>query len=402
MAKKILLADDSVTIQKVVELTFMDLDYELVATSDGRSALEQLQEVGPDLVIADVHMPQTDGYEVCRQTKSNHPGIPVLLLVGTFEQFDEAKAAEVGADGHLKKPFDSQDLLNQVENLIATSAGPAAVSEAPALEAPAPEAPLPSEQPVFAELEPPTLDELGSSATAGADTRPTAARPAADPPEADFEIPADDPPFEVEETSAAESAAPADVFETTPGDFDLASLGSLGGEPAASTPAPAEPDEPAVTEIAPESVPAIETSVPEVSPAFGADLEAPSLGPASATEEMAPEVVAADSEPASSVESPAVAVAEPEPVAPSVDSAVVTSEAPAEVAPVDSSSEDGSSAAAGNGSRSLDDDEIERIAKRVAEIMGEKALREVAWEVVPDLAEVIIKERIRELESQVE
>ena len=69
MAKTILLADDSVTIQKVVELTFMDQDYQVVATGNGTSALEQLAELGPDLVIADVHMPGADGYEVCRQTK---------------------------------------------------------------------------------------------------------------------------------------------------------------------------------------------------------------------------------------------------------------------------------------------------------------------------------------------
>ncbi len=140
MAKTILLADDSVTIQKVVELTFMDEDYHVVATGDGATALEQVPELDPDLVIADVHMPGADGYEVCRQTKATHPTIPVLLLVGTFEQFDEQRAAEVRADGHLKKPFDSQDLLSQVETLISRSAKAAGTPEPAAAEAPAPAA----------------------------------------------------------------------------------------------------------------------------------------------------------------------------------------------------------------------------------------------------------------------
>ncbi|RMH21793.1 MAG: response regulator, partial [Acidobacteria bacterium] len=124
MAKTILLADDSVTIQKVVELTFMDQEVNVEAVGSGDEALERLASLAPDLVIADVHMPGADGYEVCRRAKEARPGMPVLLLVGTFEPFDEAQAAACGADGHLKKPFDSQDLLRLVEEL--TSAPPAA------------------------------------------------------------------------------------------------------------------------------------------------------------------------------------------------------------------------------------------------------------------------------------
>ncbi|MEE8524767.1 MAG: response regulator, partial [Thermoanaerobaculia bacterium] len=89
MSRTILLADDSVTIQKVVELTFMDQDYEVVAVSDGKAALTKLAEQQPDLLIADVHMPGADGYEVCRSSKEIYPDLPVLLLVGTFEPFDE-------------------------------------------------------------------------------------------------------------------------------------------------------------------------------------------------------------------------------------------------------------------------------------------------------------------------
>ena len=101
MTKTILLADDSVTIQKVVELTFMDQDYQVVAASDGTGALEKLNELRPDLLITDVHMPGADGYQVCRRSKEIYPDVPVLLLVGTFEHFDEEAAALIA---HLAGP----------------------------------------------------------------------------------------------------------------------------------------------------------------------------------------------------------------------------------------------------------------------------------------------------------
>src|SRR5690606_9631977 len=129
MGTRILLADDSVTIQKVVELTFMDEDYEVVAVSNGDEAVARLDEVEPALVIADVHMPGANGYEVCRRVKQWRPGTPVLLLVGTFEPFQEEEAVSAGSDGHLKKPFDSQELLRRVETLLASApAQPAAAA----------------------------------------------------------------------------------------------------------------------------------------------------------------------------------------------------------------------------------------------------------------------------------
>src|SRR5215813_11446818 len=130
MKSRILLADDSVTIQKVIELTFMDEDFEVRAVSNGDEALALLPDLKPDFVIADVHMPGANGYEVCRRSKELRPDVPVLLLVGTFEPFDEAQARAVGADSHLKKPFDSQELLQRVEELLA--AKPAAAPAAPA------------------------------------------------------------------------------------------------------------------------------------------------------------------------------------------------------------------------------------------------------------------------------
>ena len=98
MRRRILLADDSVTIQKVIELTFMDEDYDVKAVSNGDEAIAALSQMTPDFVIADVHMPGANGYEVCRRSKELRAEVPVLLLVGTFEPFDEGQARAVGAD----------------------------------------------------------------------------------------------------------------------------------------------------------------------------------------------------------------------------------------------------------------------------------------------------------------
>ena len=125
MAKKILLADDSITIQKVVSLTLADGDYELVTVSDGESAVEKAREIKPDLIMADVAMPGKSGYEVC-ETVKNDPdlkGIPVLLLAGTFDTLDAEEAQRVGADDHIVKPFESEELTGKVQELLARTSG---------------------------------------------------------------------------------------------------------------------------------------------------------------------------------------------------------------------------------------------------------------------------------------
>ncbi len=130
MKHTILLADDSVTIQKVVELTFLDEDVRVISVGNGSDALARLDEVRPDLILADVHMPGADGYEVCMTARRMLPGVPVLLLVGTFEIFDPERSSQAGASGHMKKPFDSQELLRRVRELLA--AGRTATAPPPA------------------------------------------------------------------------------------------------------------------------------------------------------------------------------------------------------------------------------------------------------------------------------
>jgi len=119
MPKKLLVADDSVTIHKVVTLTFADEDVVIDTVTDGTQAIERAKRIKPDFVLADVFMPGQNGYEVCESLKSDPElaGVPVILMVGTFESFDEGEAARVKCDGHLTKPFDTSELLRMFKSL---------------------------------------------------------------------------------------------------------------------------------------------------------------------------------------------------------------------------------------------------------------------------------------------
>jgi CheY-like chemotaxis protein len=134
MPKTLLLADDSVTIQKVVGISFASEDITLVSVDNGTAAVAKAKEVRPDIVLADVVMPGMNGYEVCRQIKADPSlrHVPVLLLTGTFEAFDEARAREVGSDGHITKPFEAQALVDLVNARLAAASPPPAAPAAPA------------------------------------------------------------------------------------------------------------------------------------------------------------------------------------------------------------------------------------------------------------------------------
>jgi CheY-like chemotaxis protein len=125
MTKTILVADDSKTIQKVVTLTFRATDFRVISASDADEALKRVSESRPDVVLADVTMPGKNGYDLCSQLKGAPAtsNIPVLLLAGAFEPFDDRRAAEARADGHIKKPFDSQALIDRVRSLTGAQVG---------------------------------------------------------------------------------------------------------------------------------------------------------------------------------------------------------------------------------------------------------------------------------------
>lgn len=103
-------------------LTFADQGMDVISFSDGDAAVENLDEVKPDIVLADVNMPGINGYQLCELMRSDQANkdIPVLLLVGSFEPFDREEAERVGSNGHMTKPFSSiAELVSTVQRLLA-------------------------------------------------------------------------------------------------------------------------------------------------------------------------------------------------------------------------------------------------------------------------------------------
>jgi CheY-like chemotaxis protein len=117
---KLLLADDSVTIQRVVELTFSGEDVQVVTVGDGEQAIARIPIERPDIVLADIGMPKRSGYDVAAFVKGRPDlaHIPVLLLAGAFEPVDDARAQQVKCDGVLVKPFEPQQVVSRVRELV--------------------------------------------------------------------------------------------------------------------------------------------------------------------------------------------------------------------------------------------------------------------------------------------
>jgi CheY-like chemotaxis protein len=125
MPKKLLLADDSVTIQRVIELTFSGEDVQVLTAGDGEEAIARIPKERPDIILADIGMPKRSGYEVSAFVKGNPEleNIPVLLLAGAFEPVDEIKAKEARCDGVLVKPFEPHHVIARVRELIGGAKG---------------------------------------------------------------------------------------------------------------------------------------------------------------------------------------------------------------------------------------------------------------------------------------
>ena len=119
MARKILLADDSVTAQNMGRRILSDAGYEVITVNNGSAALKKIAELTPDLIVLDVYMPGYGGLEVCQRLKESQATsrIPVLLTVGKLEPFKADEARRVRADGHIIKPFDANELLAAIMRL---------------------------------------------------------------------------------------------------------------------------------------------------------------------------------------------------------------------------------------------------------------------------------------------
>ena len=123
MGYKILLADDSITVQKVIELTFADKGFELHTVETGQEVVKQIREIAPDIVLCDIAIPGTSGYAVCEFIYSNADlkHIPVLLLTSVADSFDHQRAQAFGCENVLRKPFEPHILISKVMKLIGES-----------------------------------------------------------------------------------------------------------------------------------------------------------------------------------------------------------------------------------------------------------------------------------------
>ncbi|HLX83265.1 MAG TPA: response regulator [Terriglobales bacterium] len=119
MARKILLADDSVTAQNMGRKILADAGYDVFTVNNGSAALKRISEVKPDLIVLDVYMPGYSGLEVCQRLKdaAETGHIPVLLTVGKLEPFKPEEARRVRADAHIVKPFEASELLTAITRL---------------------------------------------------------------------------------------------------------------------------------------------------------------------------------------------------------------------------------------------------------------------------------------------
>jgi len=120
MGIRILVADDSLTIRKVVELALENPRFEILAVETGEEALEKIPEFQPDIILADTRMPGISGLELCRKIREGETQgqTPILLLPSNFEDFVWEEAQAVGASSYLTKPFEAKLLLEKIQEFL--------------------------------------------------------------------------------------------------------------------------------------------------------------------------------------------------------------------------------------------------------------------------------------------
>jgi len=117
MNEKILVVEDEHSIQEIVCLYLRRAGFEVVSASDGRKALEYLQEETPQLIVLDLMLPEVDGWEITRQLRSSGD-IPIIMLTARREESDRIAGLEMGADDYVVKPFSPQELVSRVRAVL--------------------------------------------------------------------------------------------------------------------------------------------------------------------------------------------------------------------------------------------------------------------------------------------
>jgi CheY-like chemotaxis protein len=379
----LLLADDSVTIQRVIELTFADEDVQVIAVSDGDQAIERLDASPPDIVLADIGMPGKNGYEVAQYIRQTPrlAHIPVVLLTGAFEPVDQARAAEAGCDGVLAKPFEPQLVIGRVKELLARSnrmpdqvdpalaPPPAAAADqwaAPPPEQPfaEPTAPAPAGLNDYFDRLDAAFSTLSSNAPA-APAKPSAPPPTAPSPLADAEIDW----FSAVSPGGAPSSEPWDL-PAPPSTVEAPDLQLSYASPA--PPAPLTFD----------AVPVPAASMPAAPAEFSAPVA--SSGPVASTAPIAPAAPVTPSAPARPAELPPLADAFAALLA-AEESDPRPASAPAWPATLSSSAST--------------EQLVEDVTRRVLETLSDRVVRETVAEVVSRVAEQMVRDEIERIKA---
>lgn len=300
MARKLLLADDSVTVQRVIELTFADEGMEVVSVNDGAKAIARMEQERPDIVLADVSMRGLDGYQLSEHIKNNPATthVPVVLMTGAFEPLDEERAKRVRCDAVLAKPFEPQMAIALVQQLLSggsdaqtpqeppaeTVTSPAAMAVAPV--APAPVAMAPAAAPAATPRPggPKTLDDYLerlddalTHATSPLSLRALNTIATAPAPDAAATAPAGAPASESSSANPSDLAAAfSSLLEEELGDTRLSAAtwtGLAAQTAAAAAPAPAPVGARAMPSPATATAPVVAAPVPAtVSPVLSEDV----------------------------------------------------------------------------------------------------------------------------------
>jgi DNA-binding response OmpR family regulator len=403
MAKRILIADDSVTIQKAFAMTFAGADD--VTVSGARSADEGLalaQRNHPDLIIADGVMPGRSGYDLCASIKADPAlrAVPVLILASSQQPYDDARGHKAGADGQLTKPWETNALMDRVRDVLRRGAGAPALSQPPAAPAAAhpPAAPAPGHRSA-ASLPTAAIDddEYGEiSIDTGRESAPTVPRVrTATPPPGSGRTSSPSMPA----VAAAHPVPPPPASTTSPGmrpslipgmrpgAMPPARPGTVPVRPVAGGPLPATaPPRPTAQPIGRTlmGVPAANIPIPGVMrpsmPSMPSMPHTMPSGPPAAPPPRQPTGPAAPLEARGRVATPPPRqrlATPPPPVRQRINS-------PAPQATISASVEQKLAAISAKGP------EYEAIAKLSREI-----IEQVVWEVVPELAEAIIREHVK-------
>ena len=431
MGSRILLADDSITIQKVVAIIFANEDCELTVVDNGDAALLKAREINPDIVLVDALMPGKNGYEVCQELRRDPvlKNVALLLMTGAFEAFDEDKARQCGADDFITKPFESQNLIDSANRLIAAAKerteAPEAAVEASVATPEAWNEPEDSAVPPIAEEFAAAPEEVVSPAPAAAGDDIWGVFDLDETPGAEAVAVDVAPAEEVDASWSEESEEPFDFAEETP----EAALpqDTSGFEPVGEQEFAYSDTKPAVDAFAGGPIAFSDDVFAGGPSSFSEDVfaEEPQPGldeafaaePASIEDDLfvAEDDVTAESESFEALTEPAAANVEllqegegifaAEPAAESAAVPAEIPEAPVETfieavpftapvmpaVPVETTPAATSIPAA----VTLDEEQLKALLAKVSREVIEK----IVWEVVPDLAELLIKEEIKKLKA---